>query len=203
MIRGPLMGAHPRPCGEHYQVDQVIELEQGSSPPVRGARQLNEDGDVPPGLIPARAGSTRLARHRRHDSRAHPRPCGEHGAAQSPRPLLRGSSPPVRGALKRVAAEGLTGGLIPARAGSTNRSDCPGCTRRAHPRPCGEHRLQPAGITSAWGSSPPVRGAPAVHDPAFRREGLIPARAGSTTYARFFGNLVRAHPRPCGEHLLL
>ena len=92
------MGAHPRPCGEHAVSRISASAPMGSSPPVRGAL-ANIPGDLTVlGLIPARAGSTRCGRHRNHAGGAHPRPCGEHAAAEDDLRAEDGSSPPVRGA---------------------------------------------------------------------------------------------------------
>ena len=131
--------AHPRPCGEHMGRKAIGPANQGSSPPVRGARTVGDSAGVQPGLIPARAGSTSFSGAHRHPGRAHPRPCGEHGRGSGDPCTGRGSSPPVRGARNSRNVLGAALGLIPARAGST-----PPCTQakiqtRAHPRPCGEH----------------------------------------------------------------
>ena len=116
---------------------------------------------------------------------------------------VQGSSPPVRGARRLCPVLRSPSGLIPARAGSTTSPCCSPPRRRAHPRPCGEHGAVVVNALMMLGSSPPVRGAhfPGVVD--FPRLGLIPARAGSTSGMRLRMSSSRAHPRPCGEHLLL
>ena len=50
--------AHPRPCGEHVTAVPLHGLNQGSSPPVRGALHEAVRAFGVGGLIPARAGST-------------------------------------------------------------------------------------------------------------------------------------------------
>ena len=132
--------------------------------------------------------------------RAHPRPCGEHCSFQNRGSVASGSSPPVRGARYCSCFGVCTVGLIPARAGST--ASCPLIVQCnwAHPRPCGEHEEGFISSSSVRGSSPPVRGA---HAPPFTlqlRDGLIPARAGSTTKVQLRPLKHWAHPRPCGEH---
>ena len=99
--------AHPRPCGEHERIWAVTGVDTGSSPPVRGAPYSALIFSSAAGLIPARAGSTRVADHLGVRFRAHPRPCGEHGAGRRIANPHRGSSPPVRG------AHLLTWGFIP------------------------------------------------------------------------------------------
>ena len=172
--------AHPRPCGEH--------------------KLVKSEKTYAKWLIPARAGSTPRDGVCHRYVGAHPRPCGEH-CLLGGLPIRRwGSSPPVRGALHDIFCYCLEKGLIPARAGSTVSVEDSDSSPGAHPRPCGEHSTLARRPSTSMGSSPPVRGAPAVHDPAFRREGLIPARAGSTIANELTQVTTGAHPRPCGEH---
>ena len=51
-------GDHPRMCGEHALFRQLVHLEAGSSPHVRGAQYAGASGAATPGIIPACAGST-------------------------------------------------------------------------------------------------------------------------------------------------
>ena len=111
------------------------------------------------GLIPARAGSTFGLWFVTFIVGAHPRPCGEHTAAEHQRRMESGSSPPVRGALPDEHRQNITSGLIPARAGSTWGVGGGMPRGRAHPRPCGEHINCSAIKVTELGSSPPVRGA--------------------------------------------
>ena len=160
--------AHPRPCGEHEYLKGSDDTSEGSSPPVRGALFASRSKTRQWGLIPARAGSTIRFLAPNPEDRAHPRPCGEHAKeniAQTmnsahPRPCgehatdrgigvaVMGSSPPVRGARVRGARFLGFGWLIPARAGSTLRSQVGGWVFGAHPRPCGEH-------SQRWGCKHP------------------------------------------------
>ena len=91
--------AHPRPCGEHTPSAHCVEGVLGSSPPVRGAREVDRFRVHPNGLIPARAGSTGGVPGWVRRSGAHPRPCGEHRDLKLLKFMSGGSSPPVRGAL--------------------------------------------------------------------------------------------------------
>ena len=192
--------AHPRPCGEHDDQSGQPGWFLGSSPPVRGAPVIQEWALMVTGLIPARAGSTTSIRPRSIRTRAHPRPCGEHGGGRNSESLGEGSSPPVRGALTKAGVPLFAPGLIPARAGSTLLTARLSPAWRAHPRPCGEHVPAARPTLCLSGSSPPVRGAPHARPVHPRAYGLIPARAGSThlRVRREVGG--RAHPRPCGEH---
>ena len=192
--------AHPRPCGEHSNIKFGYVPYVGSSPPVRGAQPKGIADIRGHGLIPARAGSTLTCRGLPWPRRAHPRPCGEHWEPVRGSGMRGGSSPPVRGALEALQANGEWVGLIPARAGSTLWIRCPVRRHGAHPRPCGEHTVWISRVAALPGSSPPVRGARVVGVVAGVRLGLIPARAGSTILLLIPSTLVRAHPRPCGEH---
>ena len=192
--------AHPRPCGEHRTHLAIHPKIQGSSPPVRGARRRGHRESRCGGLIPARAGSTVPFKIGGLLPRAHPRPCGEHVGAKDLDGGLVGSSPPVRGAPGWSCAPGRRPGLIPARAGSTLLLLLWRMHRGAHPRPCGEHTQGATAANRYEGSSPPVRGAPAVITTPTARCGLIPARAGSTYRLAAIRFPTRAHPRPCGEH---
>ena len=100
-------GAHPRPCGEHRSDSLAVMVPAGSSPPVRGAHEVEDVSDDGLGLIPARAGSTSLQSWNSEQTRAHPRPCGEHDILDPSGRVVLGSSPPVRG------AHLLTWGFIP------------------------------------------------------------------------------------------
>ncbi len=194
--------AHPRPCGEHESENVLGSRRLGSSPPVRGAPREFIDAEAVAGLIPARAGSTVSVCGSGVGGWAHPRPCGEHRRSTASVAAVRGSSPPVRGAREGEGSDERLAGLIPARAGSTQRR----CRRReaswAHPRPCGEHHYVLSFEWLDWGSSPPVRGARWVSTTTAKADGLIPARAGSTPVNISPLWAPRAHPRPCGEHAL-
>ena len=58
MIRGPLMGAHPRSRGEHELAAAQVENAKGSSPLARGTLVAVAAAGGAGGLIPARAGNT-------------------------------------------------------------------------------------------------------------------------------------------------
>ena len=116
----------------------------GSSPRMRGARCLWDDGVFPPRIIPADAGSTDYQDTAMGQRPDHPRGCGEHGVVLISHTSRRGSSPRMRGALEPPFRPVRMAGIIPADAGST-------CWRKSmlsaarwgaaedHPRGCGEH----------------------------------------------------------------
>ena len=76
--RPPRIRDHPRMCGEHKRPVFASEVEMGSSPHVRGARDAAQTGQHLGGIIPACAGSTCTGPIRPPSTRDHPRMCGEH-----------------------------------------------------------------------------------------------------------------------------
>ena len=193
--------AHPRSRGEHYGVVGEGGDDPGSSPLARGAlRRVDGTGTVT-GLIPARAGSTGRRARGSAETSAHPRSRGEHEADAAKYAANVGSSPLARGAHR--GGWGVMGwaGLIPARAGSTgSQRRCPGASW-AHPRSRGEHLGDEATPDPGLGSSPLARGARLGGADAGADNGLIPARAGSTTVPDGVSRTSPAHPRSRGEHL--
>ena len=133
---------------------------------------------------------------------------------------LVGSSPHVRGALRRGSRTTRSGGIIPACAGSTISCTffrrpagiipaCAGSTKGRseskdgigdHPRMCGEHPFSVCVWLTLPGSSPHVRGALLVAVDQADDRGIIPACAGSTCSIRTATCSTRDHPRMCGEH---
>ena len=135
--------AHPRMRGEH------------GAPRWRQGRRTR--------LIPACAGSTLAAMRSDKGFRAHPRMRGEHFTAAVSAVACSGSSPHARGARRPPGPAGVTPGLTPACAGSTNSMDPFFVSTRAHPRTRGEHRVQCLLLSLPSGSSPHARGAHRVH----------------------------------------
>ena len=91
-------GAHPRSRGEHAVVNTWLGLNPGSSPLTRGALGVLEFWGFAQGLIPAHAGSTRIARLHSRAAWAHPRSRGEHFFRELWGCGCEGSSPLTRGA---------------------------------------------------------------------------------------------------------
>ena len=89
---------HPRMCGEHVSLTNVLTGVSGSSPHVRGARCQVGDEVGYFGIIPACAGSTEATAKAIAAERDHPRMCGEHHHMGVRRRIRWGSSPHVRGA---------------------------------------------------------------------------------------------------------
>ena len=152
-------GDHPRMCGEHQTGVANTARYLGSSPHVRGARQMIKRCFCSHGIIPACAGSTSMHHAFINGRRDHPRMCGEHSVHEIGYWSLRGSSPHVRGAPTGCHGWVHQHGIIPACAGSTHCWRRWRSRERDHPRMCGEHATRHAGIRLRPGSSPHVRGA--------------------------------------------
>ena len=94
-------------------------------------------------------------------------------------------------------------GLIPACAGKTLPRGHPASVRQAHPRVCGENAADRHTGTTAWGSSPRVRGKLRIDARPRPCTRLIPACAGKTKSKPTESSPKWAHPRVCGENVLL
>ena len=171
---------HPRACGEQDEPNIVSCYPKGSSPRVRGAGQGRRLRHGAGGIIPARAGSSLTKQCKVSATRDHPRACGEQASATTVTTSFTGSSPRVRGAVTVRAALVSGSGIIPARAGSSARSQGRRVPRRDHPRACGEQTPRCAKSAAMAGSSPRVRGADFLGGVSAKDNGIIPARAGSS-----------------------
>ena len=113
----------------------------GSSPLARGTLGIAAAAHAHAGLIPARAGNTRVWIRGMTTSRAHPRSRGEHAPRRALVVEMLGSSPLARGTLSGTHGLRTGGGLIPARAGNTFDAYRPASRHGAHPRSRGEHHV--------------------------------------------------------------
>ena len=199
-MRVPLYKDHPRVCGEHLCCHAVLRLASGSSPRMRGAHDILEAAKPHAGIIPAYAGSTTLRQQRSRPPGDHPRVCGEHQARTIGHRISHGSSPRMRGALRRPADSAWQSRIIPAYAGSTSWMEASNNEEEDHPRVCGEHGWCFPQAHRLVGSSPRMRGAPTVSGAQHHVRGIIPAYAGSTWFLLWHARCCEDHPRVCGEH---
>ena len=129
--------------------------------------------------------------------------CGENTRPTGRATCTGGSSPRVRGKHPHVGQVPSRNRLIPACAGKTEA----GCYRlrlpTAHPRVCGENQLEPTALQTTTGSSPRVRGKPREPLRSRARTRLIPACAGKTCASLSARFRRWAHPRVCGENLVI
>ena len=187
-------------CGENFDFHLPHLLPPGSSPRVRGKRNIGPSKTLKAGLIPACAGKTHSSSLNRFSTRAHPRVCGENSRWSAWATPARGSSPRVRGKLPRESDSTARNRLIPACAGKTRTCGGVPGRKRAHPRVCGENLQVIAHRVELAGSSPRVRGKlPYAGNYSFC-PGLIPACAGKTRNLSPRSVHLAAHPRVCGEN---
>ena len=134
---------HPRMRGEHAAASLSERSMAGSSPHARGALE----GGVEPahlvGIIPACAGSTLGGARGLKREGDHPRMRGEHSSPIRRSLSNQGSSPHARGAHPDACLSAVTGGIIPACAGSTIRVSNTFSGYKDHPRMRGEHSGTP------------------------------------------------------------
>ena len=134
----------------------------GSSPRMRGKLHVIDENSFVNRLIPAHAGKTGGPTIVASLAWAHPRACGENGYEPVNPASIDGSSPRMRGKLLPTTQEDYEAGLIPAHAGKTGVCVF-GCGWfRAHPRACGENVVGEFEEVSSAGSSPRMRGKPAL-----------------------------------------
>ena len=172
----------------------------GSSPLARGLRRVVPVERFDPGIIPARAGFTRLGRLRIDGPRDHPRSRGVYRRVDGRQAAGGGSSPLARGL--RLQLRQLDGrpGIIPARAGFTVPSVSSQQHRGDHPRSRGVYPRDAAPPWSSSGSSPLARGLPVPGALPGVEAGIIPARAGFTSTCEPGLPRARDHPRSRGVY---
>ena len=90
---------------------------------------------------------------------------------------------------------------IPAYAGSTSPAPAGQGPAPDHPRIRGEHLHRKVPHREGLGSSPHTRGARGNLGQWSRREGIIPAYAGSTSVGDLAPYILPDHPRIRGEHM--
>ena len=131
---------HPRACGEHDRSLLKRDHGAGSSPRMRGTRQIFVFCRCARGIIPAHAGNTQPVRWSSS--------------------TLRGSSPRMRGTLSSIMPAQPSSGIIPAHAGNTASASTRNPIQWDHPRACGEHPGSDWLVLMLSGSSPRMRGTP-------------------------------------------
>ena len=151
-------------------------------------------------IIPARAGFTESRYRKRTGYGDHPRSRGVYAAAEASAACEAGSSPLARG-LPRVFPSGArASGIIPARAGFTDRQLRRHRVHSDHPRSRGVYGHGRFLGVRRRGSSPLARGLLGVFLLSLCRGGIIPARAGFTWRGSRRRRGSRDHPRSRGVY---
>ena len=131
----------------------------------------------------------------------HPRSRGVYCAGVRVLPSVSGSSPLARGLLGGAGDITAVGGIIPARAGFTERSHHPGRREADHPRSRGVYPQPRARCRPRPGSSPLARGLPRDDLPVMEEIRIIPARAGFTLRIKCHFTPRADHPRSRGVYV--
>ena len=175
----------------------------GSPPRMRG--ELNERlrRAVGVGITPAYAGRTHAATSWATRTSDHPRVCGENRGDAWGKPFIKGSPPRMRGERPRGSARRPDRRITPAYAGRTCSCRRSTPTLWDHPRVCGENPYSIATKTFAGGSPPRMRGEHAGQGAGCGAGGITPAYAGRTWVGEQGPELVKDHPRVCGENVLV
>ena len=132
--------------------------------------------------------------------KVHPRACGEHTVDEPSVATESGSSPRLRGTLRRQAGQLGPSRFIPAPAGNIPASLGRFALPAVHPRACGEHCSQSNSRCTYTGSSPRLRGTYLNQDSVHPQKRFIPAPAGNMPISPAALDLSLVHPRACGEH---
>ena len=113
-----------------------------------------------------------------------------------------GSSPLARGLPALDVHDELMAGIIPARAGFTERAAMGGAEAWDHPRSRGVYPTVTLNPANDVGSSPLARGLPEGQCAVCEKDRIIPARAGFTPCPACATGTERDHPRSRGVYLL-
>ena len=125
---------HPRSRGVYIKTAIFFVGIFGSSPLARGLRRRGAPARAGAGIIPARAGFTRMAPGARPCTRDHPRSRGVYRPRACGRAPGAGSSPLARGLRHGRGRRRAHRRIIPARAGFTPPPRAGGPTGTDHPR---------------------------------------------------------------------
>ncbi len=175
---------HPRACGANMDAPIAAQFRVGSSPRMRGKRDLHSAATRHVRIIPAHAGQTCVARNRPIRLSDHPRACGaNHVDATRPRPDS-GSSPRMRGKPRSGVRPRRGIRIIPAHAGQTDNRRTSSRDITDHPRACGANENMANGAEILYGSSPRMRGKRLGRKQTVALSRIIPAHAGQTV--RFY-----------------
>ena len=179
--RATVIPVHPRVCGGSSFVGWLALSGPGTSPRVRGKHEASQARHLINRYIPACAGEARNAKGLSYGLQVHPRVCGGSPPSVAQPPNQAGTSPRVRGKLRRERARRFAEGYIPACAGEACRAASGSRRTGVHPRVCGGSDAARQRPELPPGTSPRVRGKPRPRPLDRRRRGYIPACAGEAT----------------------
>ncbi len=130
---------HPHTSGEHGEAAGWPSHTTGSSPHPRGTPEVRPSVPYRERFIPTPVGNTTSTRTMCGSASVHPHTRGEHGAIDSPSPVIIGSSPHPWGTRPAATGAQPRWRFIPTPVGNTpTRSSTTSC-RTVHPHTRGEH----------------------------------------------------------------
>ena len=171
---------HPRVCGENGVTHWRKNLEQGTSPRMRGKLPTLVRASGAWRNIPAYAGKTMPMIRTSTGWEEHPRVCGENGLTITWGRTNLGTSPRMRGKLLFQGRIDRISRNIPAYAGKTLYGNPRGHYCQEHPRVCGENRICDCCSSPMAGTSPRMRGKQGIRPWPDAENRNIPAYAGKT-----------------------
>ena len=187
-------------CGANLLVMVGQPVGDGSSPLVRGKLQAVLGQRAKRRIIPACAGQTQPFGTCTGSCPDHPRLCGANLDCGFRLFVGVGSSPLVRGKLRRPPGHDIQNRIIPACAGQTYRPAREFRDTPDHPRLCGANMPPSVMATPRYGSSPLVRGKLDSTIDVWAVARIIPACAGQTQTIVFSTVCGTDHPRLCGAN---
>ena len=199
-VLAALAGDHPRSRGVYRSSARARCARRGSSPLARGLLDDTGDSTVAGGIIPARAGFTRVGHRPGPEGGDHPRSRGVYPVGGGDPPFAVGSSPLARGLPAAGSGQWPGSGIIPARAGFTRRLPHGRRHGADHPRSRGVYNVLPLPPRTRGGSSPLARGLLTGTKRLVMFVRIIPARAGFTTTILGRGRPHQDHPRSRGVY---
>ena len=149
---------HPRACGANFATLVGSQLQNGSSPRMRGKRRFSRSTRRDGRIIPAHAGQTVCGACSTSVATDHPRACGANFSTTVLSCVLFGSSPRMRGKPWWPGGIPRHPRIIPAHAGQTHGGVIGAVPSTDHPRACGANPNTVIPVTATAGSSPRMRG---------------------------------------------
>ena len=149
---------HPRTRGVYPSGPSPASTLSGSSPHTRGLPVVRFSEDEDAGIIPAHAGFTTSPPELSVPAADHPRTRGVYNFNVLWSGWRDGSSPHTRGLLCGGVLVAGSPRIIPAHAGFTTLTCCPGACRTDHPRTRGVYSHAASHEAARGGSSPHTRG---------------------------------------------
>jgi hypothetical protein len=176
---GYLLRSIPAPAGNRPASPDAARLVSGSSPRLRGTPELEHEQGEADRFIRAPAGNACSPPTPTTAASVHPRACGERSMSSGISGYCAGSSPRLRGAPILRCSDIVVYRFIPAPAGNARLGPAERVEGSVHPRACGERAHALERRPARHGSSPRLRGTPALYGHAGANRRFIPAPAGN------------------------